>query len=509
MDGLYEQLRIAIHQVWRRRWLALAVAWGVCVLGWLVVALIPNSYESKAKVFVQTQSILPSQAGVAQQGQPDILRVQQILTSNASLSKVVRRTDLNLLVANEKDLAVQVGTIREGLKIAAQPDGTLEISAKASVSGFTNRQNARLSAAIVQGLLDVFVEENLAGDRALATQGLTIIDQALKEREQQLQEAEQRRVEFEQRFMGLLPGEGSIGQRMSAARLELAQVEQQLIQAQGSLASMRGQLGSTPATLPSFGGESSGSASSQIAILQGQLAQASARGWTDSHPDVVALRSQIDRLRPLAAQERPGSAGGMPNPSYVSLRAMVAEKEAQVQASSMRKAQLQNDLNQLGSRQADEPGVAAEHSRLNRDYEVLKNQYDKLLEDREQIRLKSDVQSEASPVQFRVIQPPSQPVAPVFPNRPIFLTVILIAALGAGAGAAFVKGQLQTTFPTQGRLEQVTGLKVLGSISEVLTDAQRSLRRRRLAWLGGGAGGLFGAYALLMVVEFWQRAAVA
>ena len=29
MDGLYEQLRIALHQVWRRRWLALAVAWGV------------------------------------------------------------------------------------------------------------------------------------------------------------------------------------------------------------------------------------------------------------------------------------------------------------------------------------------------------------------------------------------------------------------------------------------------------------------------------------------------
>jgi len=39
MGGLYDQLRIAFHQVWRRRWLAVAVAWGVCVLGWLVIAL--------------------------------------------------------------------------------------------------------------------------------------------------------------------------------------------------------------------------------------------------------------------------------------------------------------------------------------------------------------------------------------------------------------------------------------------------------------------------------------
>jgi hypothetical protein len=31
MDGLYEQVRIALHQIWNRRWLALAVAWAICV----------------------------------------------------------------------------------------------------------------------------------------------------------------------------------------------------------------------------------------------------------------------------------------------------------------------------------------------------------------------------------------------------------------------------------------------------------------------------------------------
>ena len=46
MNGLYDELRIAVHSVWNRRWLALAIAWGVCLLGWLVVSLIPASYES-------------------------------------------------------------------------------------------------------------------------------------------------------------------------------------------------------------------------------------------------------------------------------------------------------------------------------------------------------------------------------------------------------------------------------------------------------------------------------
>ncbi|MGA9581616.1 MAG: XrtA system polysaccharide chain length determinant [Allosphingosinicella sp.] len=509
MDGLYEQIRIAIHQVWRRRWLALAVAWGICVLGWLAVALIPNTYESKSRVFVQAQSILPNQVGITvQEREGDLNRVKQTLTSSENLAKVVRRTDLNSLVASERDLAVQVAGLRESIKVTAQPDNMFEISATASVSGFSNRQNAKLSAAIVQGLLDLFVEQNLAGDRDEASQSLAFLDQQLKAREAQLQEAEQRRVEFEQRFLGLLPGEGSIAARMGAARTELAGIEQQLMQAQSSLAAIRSQLGATPSSIPMIGGTSGGGARGQLAALEAQLAQSAAQGWTDSHPDVVRLRNQIERLRPIAARE-PAGAGTMPNPSWVSLRAMVAEKEGQVNAAAARKAQLQSDLAQLGTRQASEPGVAAEQERLNRDYDVLKKQYDKLLEDRDQVRLRSDVRSQTDAVKFKVIDPPSQPSVPMTPNRPLLLTLILFVGLGAGAGAAYVLGQIQTTFPTQTRLAEATGLPVLGSISEILTDEARTKRRQRLVWLGGGAGALGAAWALLLAVEFWQRSTVA
>jgi polysaccharide biosynthesis transport protein len=508
MDGLYEQLRIALHQVWGRRWLALAAAWAICLLGWLAVALIPNSYESKAKVFVQTQSLLPTQMGFnPQDRQADLNAIKQTLTSAENLRKVVRRTDLNLLVGSERDLAAQTAKLREAIKITAQQDSLIEISATASVSGFSNAQNAKLAAAVVQSLLDLFVEAGLAGDRVEASQGIAFLDAELRRREQQLQEAEQQRVDFEQRYLGLLPGEGSIGQRMSAARTELVGIEQQLMQAQSSLAAMRGQLNATPATIPGYDG--GGGASGQIAALEGQLAQAAARGWTDSHPDVVGIKSQIARLRPLAARERGGGGGGMPNPSYVSLRAMVAEREGQVQAAQMRKNQLQADLAQLSSKQATEPGAAAEQARLNRDYEVLKRQYDKLLEDREQVRLRSDVRSKTDAVSFRVIEPPSQPRVPAAPNRPLLLTLVLFVAIGGGAGIAFVRGQLQTTFPTQGRLEQATGLPVLGSISETFTPVQQAQNRQRLIWLGGGAAALMASYAVLILVEFWQRSTVA
>lgn len=516
MDGLYEQLRIALHQVWRRRWLALGVAWGLCLLGWLAVALIPNSYESKAHVFVQMQSILPSQLGLnPADRQNDLVRIKQTLTSTANLEKVVRRTDLNSLVASERDLATQVAALRTNIKVVAQEDNLFEISATSSVSGFSNRQNAKTAAAIVQNLLDLFVGENLAGDLDETSQTLTFLDGELRRREGALLEAEQRRVDFEQRFMGLLPGEGSIGQRMATARAEMSGVDQQLMAANGSLGALRGQLAATPQSIETMGyggAPLAGPATSQLASLEGQLSQLMSRGWTEQHPDVAATRAQIERLRPQAARERSGgSARGasQPNPAYVSLRSMVAEKEAQASAAQMRKNQIQADMAQLGARQSSEPGLVAEQARLNRDYDMMKRQYDKLLEDREQVRLRSDVQNKTSSVKFRVIDPPSRPTVPASPNRPILLTLILIVAIGGGVGAAFARGQLQTTYPNQARLQAATGLPVLGSISEIFSDAQRAIARKRLIWLGGGGGALFASYALLMLVEFWQRSTVA
>jgi polysaccharide chain length determinant protein (PEP-CTERM system associated) len=510
MGGLYDQLRIAFHQVWRRRWLAMGVAWGFCVLGWLVIALIPSSYEAHARLFVQMQSILPNQIGISpDERNNQLLRLKQTLTSNENLVRVVRRTDLNSLVSSEADLPAIVNGLRQRITITAQPDGGIEIKATSNISGLSNGQNARTAAGTVQGLIDLFVEQNLSGDRRETGQSLQFLDEELRRREVALQQAEQQRVEFDQRFLGVLPGAGSISDRMSAAQAELANLEQQIAAANGSLSAMRAQLAATPPTIPGVG-ENNGTATGQIASLEGQLNRDLAQGWTESHPDVVALRQQIARLRPFAAAEaRSGNGGGMSNPSYVSLRAMMAEREAALAAATARRNQLTSDLGQLSSRQSTEPGLAAEQARLTRDYDVLKQQYDQLLANREQVRLRSDVQSRTSPLTVQVVEPPSVPSAPASPNRPIFLTAVLILGLGAGIAAAFVAGQLQATFPTQNKLAEVTGLRVLGTVSEVVLPAERRKRRQRLVWLGSAGAALAASWAVLILVEFWQRSSAA
>lgn len=510
MDGLYEQFRIALHQVWQRRWLAMAVAWALAFAGWLIVALIPNSYEAKARLFVAFDNVAPSAAAGNANPQNDLLRLKQTLTSNENLTRVVRRTDLNSLVTNDAALGGVVAGLRQRITILAQPDNLFEISATSSFAGLSNAQNARTSAAVVQQLVELFTSGQMAGDPQRTQQSMTFLDEELRRRELQLQEAEQRRMEFEQRYMGMLPGTGSVADRMGAARTELAQLEQTVVAARSAINAMRGQLAATPATVPIPGAENaySGAASSQVAGLEVQLSQYLGRGFTDQHPDVISLRSQIARLGPQAAAERSSGragAGGIPNPSHVSLRAMMSEREAQLAAAETRRAQLQADLAQLGQRQSSEPGAAAEQVRLTRDYDVLRQQYDRLLADREQLRLRTDMQVRASGMIVRVVEPPRTPAGPASPNRPLFLSLVLVAAIGAGIAAAFLKGQLQTTFPTANRLAAVTGLPVIGAVGEVINKAERNHRRQRLVWLAGSGGALAASYAALMAAEMWQR----
>lgn len=503
MNNVFEEIKLALHSVWQRRWLALGTAWGVCLLGWLVVSLIPNKYESRASVFVQTQSLLPEKLGITPaERKNDIDGIIQTLTSAENLEKVVRDTALGQGLADPTQVADRAAGLRKNITVIARQDNLFEITATSAERGFSNAENAALAKTVVQRLLDLFVEGNLSGGRFETAQSLEFLDAQLAERERQLQEAEARRAEFEARNVGMLPGIGSASQRMEAARAELSQVDSNLMAAQGALAAINGQIGSTAS---SIGGASGGSASSQI---EAQLAEGAARGWTEGHPDMQALRRQLAAAR---AAEKAGARtiAGTPNPAFVTLRSMQAERQAAVAALSSRKSQLQAEIAQYSSNRTAEPAIAAEQQRINRDYDVLKAQYDKLLADREEMRLRGSLQSNTNSLNFRVIEPPSAPRVPVAPNRPLLLAAVLVLGIAAGIGAAFGIGQLKTSYPVASRLERSTGLPVVGSISEVLLPAVKAERDRKGRYFVGGGAALAGLFLLLLAVEFVQRGLVA
>lgn len=506
MNNIYDELRSALHSIWHRRWLALAVAWAVCLLGWLVVAMVPNTYESNARLYVQLDDALSEVTGVGVGNRKrDIDRVQQTLTSAVNLEKVIRSTAVGEEITTPKQMEAAVLGLAKKIKVENVKDNLFEIKAEFGDGSRSDAENAKIAQDIAQKLIDIFREENLAGNRGEMTQSLDFMNQQLADRQKELEAAEQKRLAFEASHPELIQGGASALQRLESSRSELRGIDADLAAAQSALAAINGQLAGTPQSLPGVGPQ--GGARGALAEAQAMLSSLRSRGLTENHPDVIAARNQVNALKGAAASE--SGPGGMPNPAYSSLQSIKAERQANVQSLMARRAAIQSDISRVTGMQINNPELAAEQQRINRDYDVLKQQYDKLLQDREELRLRGQVETEHNAVKFEVIDPPTTPRAPVAPNRPLLLVAVLVMGLGAGVAAAFAIGQLRSTFATTAKLERVTGLPVLGAISQTLTDSARALRKRRLKQFYMASAALGGIFVLLLVAEMIQVSMVA
>ena len=505
MQEVLDEIRSALHTVWNRRWVALAVAWAICILGWLAVAFIPNSYESRARIYVELEDILSEQLDISGDGKQAITKVRQTLISAVNLERVVRDTKLGDKVATDAEMQSAVQNLTETIVVESEQDNLFEITATIGKSSLSDAENAALARDVVQSLIDIFRESNIAGNRGDVADTIAFLDEQLDERKRELEAAEQRRLAFEAQYPDLIGGSGTVTGRLQGMRTEMRGIDADIAAAQSALAAINGQIASTPRSIMTA---NSGGARGALMQAQSQLAAMRARGLTDSHPDVQAIQRQISALRDQAASE-PAGTGGSPNPAYTSLQSIRAERQANVQALQARKAALQSDISALIAAQADEPAVAAEANRISRDYEVLKDKYDELLKNREEMRLRGQVETERSAFQFEVIDPPTAPRNPAAPNRPLLLLGVLIVGLGGGAGLAFVMAQLNSSFTTADKLERTLDLPVIGTISRSMTQATRQHEKLRLKQFLAGVGGLAGICFLLLVVEIVQVGSVA
>ncbi|WP_073974024.1 XrtA system polysaccharide chain length determinant [Erythrobacter donghaensis] len=506
MSEIFDELRAALWSVWHRRWIAIAVAWGVCLLGWLVVSMIPNAYESKARIYVDVEDVLSKQLGIAGDGKEEIMRVRQTLSSAKNLEKVITTTRLGEGITERGALDAAVAVLEKKVKVTSEQDNLFQITAEIGRSEFSDAENAVLARDVVQKLLDILREEYVIGSRTGISTAIGDLDRQLQERKAELEQAEQRRLAFESQYPDLVGGSDSLSKKVQDARAELRNVEADLAAAQSGLAAISGQISSTPRTVA--GGRDATGPRAALLQAQTQLAELRARGLTDSHPDVVSTTKQVAILARQAAAAGE-DAGGAPNPAYASLVAIRSERQASVEALQARRAALQSNFAALMASQASEPAVAAEANRISRDYDVLRQNYEKLLQDREALKTRGKVEDKASQFRFDIIQQPGVPQSPAAPNRPLLLLGVLIVGIGAGVAVAYAMGQLKSSFATPQKLERSFDLPVIGAISLTVSEAARAIEAKRLKQFAGACGGLAAMFVILLAIEFVSIGGVA
>ena len=161
-----------LSATWRYRWPGLAAAWVVCVLGWLGIALIPNTYESVAQVYIDTHSLLrPLLSGLAVTTDPsqEIGVVLQMLLTDPTLKRVLLATNPNDTSMSSSQMQDAVARLRKNVSLKNLPAKDLYSIA------YTDHDPA-YAQSVAQTLVSVLIDTNLGGQRRDADQAGNFIE---------------------------------------------------------------------------------------------------------------------------------------------------------------------------------------------------------------------------------------------------------------------------------------------------------------------------------------------
>lgn len=504
MEDLISQMMSGVKGIWKYRWLAFASAWLIALAGWIKVATLPDDYQTTARVFVDTQSILkPLLSGMTSvpNVEQQVAIMSRTLLSRPNVERVIRMVDLDLGTRNAREHEQQVEELMRQIKIGST--GSYDI-----YTITYNHPDPRLVRDVVQSLLTIFVEGSFKGKKGDSDKAVQFIDEQIHSYEDKLLSAENQVKEFKLKNNFLLPRQGiDFGAQllMSSDALNNAQLE--LAEAEQARKALRAQIeGEEPvlgADLQPSAIENSELDARLLALnknLDTLLMQ-----YTEQHPDIVAARRLIAQLEQRKVDEnKQKSASGDPGRNYSpmlqQLKVALAESDAKVAAIQARVQDMQQRHSRLLAQAKAVPEVESQLAQLNRDYQVNKENYEKLIGRREAAKLSGDLSSTTEMMSFKIIDPPTVPLRPVGPNRALLCSAVLLGALGLGLVLAFLVSQIRPTFLTPAELRDKTGLRLLGTVAMNWTMQEKQRRRRHHLCFGSGLASLFGVYGGVLIL---------
>lgn len=518
MEELISQLTSIVRGMWKFRWPGLIVAWVVGISGGVVAFKVPDRYEASARIFVDTQSILkPLMSGLAVQPNVDqqVAMLSRTLISRPNIEKLIRMADLDL----KSETKVQ----QEGLVESLMKTVAIKSAGRDNLYTLSYEEADREKAKrVIQSMVSIFVESSLGASRKDTDSAKLFLDDQIKGYEGKLEEAETRLKNFRLRNLDLQTGDGKdsatrlgeISRQLEGAKLELREAENARDAARKQLDGERTGAGGGNSVTQSLLQESAISVATPE--IDGRLdaqkrnLDALLQRYTEQHPDIVNVRRlikeleeqkrrEVAELRKTAMAQPAQAPGGGANLAVQEMGRLLATSEVQVAALKARVSEYQARYAGAKEQSKTSPQLEAEAAQLNRDYGIVKKNYEDLVGRRQSAVMSGDLDMASAVVDFRLIDPPRVSPKPVSPNRMLLVGVALLAALVSGLFVTFAASQLRPVYDDAQQLRIKTGLPLLGVVSMILTTEDRKRERANRLTFYAGTGGLLASFLIAMV----------
>jgi polysaccharide chain length determinant protein (PEP-CTERM system associated) len=437
-----------VSRIFRRYWWIPVLTTGLLGLaGYLTTLILPKKYTSSTLVLVE-QPTVPTEfvkPVVTDDLNHRLASMQEQILSRSRLQPIIEQYNLYPNLRSSAHMEDLVEKLRQAIEV--ELIHPMEGSVNKQPPGFhvsVTFENPALAQQICAQITSMFMEQNVKRREQQAADTTEFLSQQLAEAKAKLDEQDKKLADFKSKNLGVLPEQEQTNLGLLAGmNTQLESATQALSRAHQDKAFNQTMLSQQEATWKAqqTGLQNPDTLEQQMAVLQDQLAALLSR-YTPEHPDVIKLKSQIEDLKKRLAAD-PGTKDASETPpsfrepaSIQELRAKIKQDDLNIAELTKRQGLIQDQIHNLQGRIQSSPMVEQQFKELTRNYQTASEIYNELLKKRENSAMATTLEHQQESETFKVLDPPSLPVKPSYPNK------IKFAGGGTGAGLALALATL-------------------------------------------------------------------
>jgi polysaccharide biosynthesis transport protein len=480
-------------------------------LGWAIVWgaswVLPPTYRSGTLILVE-QPTMPKDyvtPNVSDDLQDRMRSITQQILSRTRLLHIIDQLDLYADSHQQLTPDEKVERMRKKIEIELVRDAGDRIS---SFNVYYSAHNPHVAQQVTSELTNLFINENLEVRQQQSEDTTKFLESQLEAARKTLSDQEEKVREFKGQHVGELPAQvGSNLQILAGLQSQLQTEEDALNTARQqrvyleTLVNQYRSLQGTPKTASGTATVGLPAIDEELEKLRAQLTDLRSH-YTDRHPDVRKLKEQIadtektrDRIIAdlKAKASAPADADSANNPDTSTMTdpsSPMVQLQGQLQGNRLEIANRERAVGELKTKVIDyqarlnqEPVREQQLSDLTRGYEQSKANYDELLKKKNESAMATSMELLQQGERFRIIDAPSLPAKPDFPNRLKFCGIGLGIglALGIVVGGAFE--MMDDRIHDEKELQELLPITIISEIPALTVAADEQRERGRL-WLG-------------------------
>jgi len=482
------------------------------LVGWAVVwgaswVLSPR-YQSTTLILVE-QPTMPKDyvtPNVSDDLQQRLQSITQQILSRTRLLRIIENFRLYAGGHAKRSPDEQVELMRRDISIELVRDARDQINAF-NVSYTAG--DPRITQQVTSELTNLFINENLEVRQRQSEDTTKFLESQLDVARQALAQQEEKVRQFKAQHVGELPEQlasnlqilSGLQSQLQNEQDALNSAKQQHVYLQSLADQYRALQGTSrhgdgvPIGLPAIDQE--------LDRLKAQLADLSAH-YTDRHPDVRKVKEQIaktekmrDQFLSLKAKDpdsetaAAGSTSQLDQAGELTQPSMLPQVQSQLRSNEVEISNREHAVTGLRAKVEEyqvrinqEPIREQQLLDLTRGYEQSKLNYDELLKKKNESAMATSMELLQQGERFRVMDPPSFPQKPIFPNRLKFCGIGLGIGFALGIAMVALFEMLDDRLHNGKEIRKMlpASATVIGEIPEILNAADVQIARQR-TWL--------------------------